>query len=471
MGLLVIALFISFGLLYSYLSDFNLILKNNNCNQKLTSAFEKEIEAYHNYTSLKNDTNKIAYYNACEEMAKALNNLPNKVEDISKERYLITTAIKNSYDSYERQKNHVLLIERGSEAFIKELYESLDMQEYISGYIQNLSKITLQENDEFYNHKLYLFNKVPYILVLLGLFSLNFIVIVGYSIAVLVLRPVMKLADMAGRITKKEYDTPDVEVENEDEIGQLVQAFNIMKDSTLKAINTLKEKHEVENQLHREEVKRMSMEKLVDTMKMRMLQNQIKPHFLFNTLNVISGMARIEGAETSREMTMSLSKLLRYNLKMDKPLIALKNEISIIKDYFYIQEKRFGPRIKLHLQVEADEENIMVPTFTLQPLVENAIIHGLSPKEEGGKVYIKILDLKEELYMEVSDSGVGIKEEKLQDIRREVSTEEGNHLGIGVLNVFQRCKTLFPGSTFEIYSKENEGTKLVIKLKQEVNLG
>lgn len=471
MGLLVIALFISFGLLYSYLSDFNLILKNNNCNQRLTSAFEKEIEAYHNYTSLKNDTNKIAYYNACEEMAKALNNLPNKVEDISKERYLITTAIKNSYDSYERQKNHVLLIERGSEAFIKELYESLDMQEYISGYIQNLSKITLQENDEFYNHKLYLFNKVPYILVLLGLFSLNFIVIVGYSIVVLVLRPVMKLADMAGRITKKEYDTPDVEVENEDEIGQLVQAFNIMKDSTLKAINTLKEKHEVENQLHREEVKRMSMEKLVDTMKMRMLQNQIKPHFLFNTLNVISGMARIEGAETSREMTMSLSKLLRYNLKMDKPLIALKNEISIIKDYFYIQEKRFGPRIKLHLQVEADEENIMVPTFTLQPLVENAIIHGLSPKEEGGKVYIKILDLKEELYMEVSDSGVGIKEEKLQDIRREISTEEGNHLGIGVLNVFQRCKTLFPGSTFEIYSKENEGTKLVIKLKQEVNLG
>lgn len=73
--------------------------------------------------------------------------------------------------------------------------------------------------------------------------------------------------------------------------------------------------------------------------------------------------------------------------------------------------------------------------------------------------------------MEVSDSGVGIKEEKLQDIRREISTEEGNHLGIGVLNVFQRCKTLFPGSTFEIYSKENEGTKLVIKLKQEVNLG
>lgn len=467
--LLVVAIGISFGLLYSFLNDFNIILKNNNYNQRLNVAFGTQVETYHNYTSFKNDTNKLAYKEATVETKKALDNLPKDINGMSKERYLITQAIKNSYATYQKQCSHVLLIERGTDAFIGELYESLNVQEYIQEYIHKLIKVTAEENDKIYNEKLEFFNRIPYILILLATFSIVFIVVVGYSIVQLVLNPVMKLADMAGRITNEEYDTPDVEVENQDEIGQLVQAFNLMKYSTANAITALKEKSDLENKFHKEEIKRVNMEKLVDAMKMRLLQNQIKPHFLFNTLNVISGMARIEGADTTREMTMSLSKLLRYNLKTDSEMVYLASELNVIKDYFYIQEKRFGSRINLELHVDegVDVHATMIPTFTLQPLVENAIIHGVGPKEEGGTVRIEISQSNEEIHIVVMDSGMGIAKENLKIINEELINGGGENIGIGVTNVFERCKSLFPESTFDILSEENRGTKIILRLKRE----
>lgn len=467
-SLLVVAIGISFGLLYSYLSDFNTILKNNNYNQRVNAAFEKQVETYHNYTSLKNDTNKFAYQEASIEFSEALGKLPVDLTTMSKERYLITCAIKNTYEAYQRQTSHVLLIERGTDVFIRELYDSLDMQGYLQEYIHKLIKVTLRENDEIYSQKLEFFYKMPYVLILLALAAVIFIIVVGRSIVQLVLNPVMKLAEAAERITEEEYDVPDVVVENKDEIGQLVQAFNLMKHSTLKSINALKEKNDIENKLHKEEVRRINMEKMVDAMKMRILQNQIKPHFLFNTLNIISGMARLEEADTTREMTMSLSKLLRYNLKMDSDVVYLSSELSVIKDYIYIQEKRFGARIKFQLKVEEeiDVNSTLIPTFTLQPLVENAIIHGVGPKEEGGTVKIEVFKQNRELYIVVADSGMGMSKEKLKLISKELNNGGGENIGIGVVNVFERCKSLFPESIFEVLSEENVGTTVSIRLKK-----
>lgn len=466
--LLVVAIGISFSLIYSYLNDFNTILQNNNYNQRLNSAFEKQVETYHNYTSLKNDTNKLAYQEACIEVNEALDKLPVDLTTMSKERYLVTSAIKNTYETYQRQTSHVLLIERGTEVFIRELYDSLDIQGYLQEYIHKLIKVTLRENDDIYSQKLEFFYKMPSLLVLLALAAVIFIIVVGRSIVQLVLNPVMKLAEAAERITEEEYDVPDVVVENEDEIGQLVQAFNLMKDSTLKSINALKEKNEIENKLHKAEVKRINMEKMVDEMKMRLLQNQIRPHFLFNTLNIISGMARLEEADTTREMTMSLSKLLRYNLKTDSDVVYLSSELSVIKDYIYIQEKRFGDRIKFQLKVdeEIDVSATMIPTFTLQPLVENAIIHGVGPKEDGGTVIVEISKQSEALHIMVADSGMGMSREKLRLISGELNNGGGENIGIGVVNVLERCKSLFPESSFEVLSEEDVGTEVIIKLKK-----
>ena len=177
----------------------------------------------------------------------------------------------------------------------------------------------------------------------------------GYSIDSLILNPIMKLANVAQRITKSDYDAPDVVVINDDEVGQLVKAFNLMKQSTINAIITLREKHEVESRLHKEEMQRVNMEKMLHIVKMRLLQSQINPHFLFNTLNVISGMAKIEDANNTDEMIIRLSKLLRYNLKENRPIVSLSNELNVIKDYFYIQKKRFGSRINISLDIDVDE--------------------------------------------------------------------------------------------------------------------
>lgn len=463
-ALLAISLITSFNIFYDHFKEFNIILQENNFNQKLNQAFEKQIETYHHYTTFKNDTNKIAYEKSTQNMKKYVKKLSLDLEKISKDKYIINKSIIKGYINYENQCNYVLTLSRNSDEFIKELYESTEIQPYIQQYIQQLINLSLHEADILYDEKIIFLNKIPFFFVGIGIFSLSVIVMMGYSIDSLILNPIMKLANVAQRITKSDYDAPDVVVINDDEVGQLVKAFNLMKQSTINAIITLREKHEVESRLHKEEMQRVNMEKMLHIVKMRLLQSQINPHFLFNTLNVISGMAKIEDANNTDEMIIRLSKLLRYNLKENRPIVSLSNELNVIKDYFYIQKKRFGSRINISLDIDVDEDITMVPTFTLQPLVENAVIHGICPKEEGGDINISVFSRRKKIYIIVSDTGVGIEEELLRKVRKEINIGNGSNIGIGVANVCARCKNIYSKSMFKIFSKKDVGTTVLIIL-------
>lgn len=125
-------------------------------------------------------------------------------------------------------------------------------------------------------------------------------------------------------------------------------------------------------------------------MELNLLKNQINPHFLFNTLNIIAGMANLEGAQTTEEMIRALGSLFRYNLKTPEEKVYLEQELKVISDYMFLQKMRFGDRITYQIDCQTDAEAVMIPTFTFQPLVENAIIHGLVSKEEGGRILIRI---------------------------------------------------------------------------------
>ena len=160
-----------------------------------------------------------------------------------------------------------------------------------------------------------------------------------------------------------------------------------MKHATEGYINTLKEKNEMAERLHKEEVERIEMEKRLDAARLELLKSQINPHFLFNTLNMISCMAKLEEAQTTERMISSLGNLFRYNLKTSEQIVPLERELKVVQDYMYIQQMRFGSRISHDLRVEVDGGETMIPAFTLQPLVENAIIHGIARKEEGGRIF------------------------------------------------------------------------------------
>ncbi len=188
------------------------------------------------------------------------------------------------------------------------------------------------------------------------------------------------------------------------------------------------------------------------------LISQINPHFLFNTLNTVSSLVRFD-PDTARTVVLKLSNILRRRLKAQVHFSPLRQEIEFIDDYLDIEVVRFG-RDKLQIRKEIDPETleVVVPSMILQPLVENAIRHGIGPKIEGGTITLRAWRNNGRLAVEVIDDGVGIPEER----RHEVYDS-----GIGISNVRERLKVLYGQEfSFEIDSKPGKGTAIRFEIPE-----
>ncbi|MDF2501269.1 MAG: sensor histidine kinase [Anaerosporomusa subterranea] len=194
----------------------------------------------------------------------------------------------------------------------------------------------------------------------------------------------------------------------------------------------------------------------------RMLKAQVNPHFLFNTLGAVRSLIRIS-PELARACVKDLSDLLRRALEHGEAMVSLREEMELVHAYVRLEKARFGERIRLEEFFTDTALNCKVPVFTLQPLVENAIRHGLSPKIEGGRLTIRILREDHHLFIEIEDDGVGISADRLTDIARfdGSSTKHTSGAGIGLNNVHKRLRLAF-GSNYglNITSQEGQGTRI-----------
>ncbi|MDQ6421861.1 sensor histidine kinase [Paenibacillus sp. LHD-117] len=202
------------------------------------------------------------------------------------------------------------------------------------------------------------------------------------------------------------------------------------------------------------------------------LRSQINPHFLYNTLEMIKGMAAVKGAQEIREAASSLGRIFRYSIK-GEGIVPLHTELSIVESYLQIQRMRFGSRFIFTFDIDGNALQCQVPKMILQPIVENAVYHGLEPKEQHGILKIKAyLDERNDLIVVVEDDGVGMEPERLAALRNALSDEQykrqldGEGGGsIGFSNVNARIK-LTCGSDYglEVVSAENAGTRVRVKL-------
>ncbi len=207
------------------------------------------------------------------------------------------------------------------------------------------------------------------------------------------------------------------------------------------------------------------------------LQNQINPHFLYNTLESIRGEALIAGLNSVAEMTEALAKFFRYTITKVENLVTVEEELENCETYFRIQQYRFGDRLRLHIQCsEEDREEIMnckIPKLTLQPILENSIIHGTELKIGTGNLKIQFETTEKRLIIRISDDGVGMNEELLAKLNRRlgkgpnnvVSSEEEQKGGIALTNVNNRIHLIF-GEEYgmHIYSIEGQGTDVEITI-------
>ncbi len=206
------------------------------------------------------------------------------------------------------------------------------------------------------------------------------------------------------------------------------------------------------------------------------LQNQINPHFLYNTLEGIRSEALLAGLDSVATMTEALSTFFRYTISNVENLVSLQQELENTKNYFFIQQFRFGNRIKLHISFEGEQEHEVlqyrIPKLTLQPIVENCIVHGLECKVGVGNLYIRVETSESRLFITVRDDGVGMQEDVLQQMQKKLSTRSFDYVkrdehqgGIALVNVNNRIKLLF-GEQYGLIvtSRVGVGTDVAISL-------
>ena len=260
-------------------------------------------------------------------------------------------------------------------------------------------------------------------------------VIIGFTIIIIIARkisePIEKLSEQAMKISNGELEMNDIEIKGKDEVAYLSMAFNQMIHDIKRLIKEIKDK--------------AALKALLKETELKALQAQVNPHFLFNILSVITESALIEGADKTLSMVEKVSGLLRYSLSSFHKEVKLEDELEMVKRYIYLQSQRFGDRIKFEVNLPKNIPLMYMTCMTIQPVVENAIIHGLEQRVEGGIIKISLREEEKNLLIEVKDNGVGIDKKVLDKLFDEDNQRDhtGHTTGIGIKNVYDRLKIYF----------------------------
>lgn len=190
------------------------------------------------------------------------------------------------------------------------------------------------------------------------------------------------------------------------------------------------------------------------------LQAQIRPHFLFNVLNTIIHFSRTD-VEKARELLVQLATFFRKSLNYRSSFITLQDEVEYINTYLSLEKARFGDKLQVKFKLDPKALNVPVPILTLQPLVENAVVHGLAPKEEGGEVGVLVRKVRDEIQVLVFDNGIGMDAET---VRRIFEEGYGTGMGLGITNVNDRLVSLY-GHRYRLRVKSSPGRGTAVRVR------
>ncbi|KMY48809.1 sensor histidine kinase [Peribacillus loiseleuriae] len=285
--------------------------------------------------------------------------------------------------------------------------------------------------------------------------ALFFAYLIGFGFADSMIRPIRRLQHFM-----KEVETGNlngrVKVESTDEIGQLTMGFN----------NTVEKLSNLLEEIYISKLKETEMNLKQKDIELRMLQSQINPHFLYNSLETIRGMALEENQEDIACMSSSLGKLLRYNLKNSSLTVSLGEEIKFCEMYLQIQKFRFEDRFEYMFDIPEWAMDLKVVKFSMQPLVENCFKHGFDQTMRKMKIILSVVKISEfSIVIRILDTGAGIQEDILNEITKKIeqTTTVSNGINIGILNVHQRISYLF-GSEYGITIQSTQGVETAVDM-------
>lgn len=287
----------------------------------------------------------------------------------------------------------------------------------------------------------------------IGVVCIIFTVAASWMLALYIAKPMVKLGKLMERFMNGDMEVT-IKLKRADEMGVLNRHFNEMT----KRIRYL--------------IEEVYQEQLISKdAQLKMLQAQINPHFLYNTLESINMLAKIYDVQDISDMVTSLGDLLRASFSKEKNRITIREELDYIKSYLFIQNIRYSNKFNFYYDVEDRILDYQIPKLLIQPIVENAIIHGLEEKDADANIQIKGYIGDGCLKIEIKDNGIGFTEFELKKIRAAIEDNQNNFhdeiasTGLGLPNVDKRIKLIF-GDVYGVYIESifREGTVVLLKL-------
>lgn len=280
-----------------------------------------------------------------------------------------------------------------------------------------------------------------------------------------ILKTIDRLSASARSLSAGHWEVRDIKENKYRELNIMGQTFNLMKHNINKFIKELKQKSELENKLNKEKLASVEKDRLIKETQLMNLQMQIDPHFLFNTLTTVARIALFEKARKTERLIVAISRILRYNLDNKGKMVEITQDLEVLQAYLSIQQIRFQSQMKFNIQIEGNIAGILVPPMILQPIVENAIIHGLADIDENGRIDIKVIKKEKYLEIKIIDNGKGIDSEYLKNIFQKKGGNRGRSTtGLGLANVKKRLELHYGEELISINSVLGQGTEVIIQI-------
>lgn len=421
-------------------------------NQYILSGTEKKKESYNNEV-----------YLAKQKIQTLKNNSDNSNQYILRD-------LDNTLDSYKENSGKTISAYENKEGYIfyyDDFIAAKNIASYFNVYASTLMQNYLEVNSIDYkelnkNSSIIYVSLTTYLILILSMCVIY---------AMFFIRNISKglkgIVETSNKVSKGQFEYYEGNKTDIYELDVLTNTFNTMIKDIKEFVSSINDKLILEKKLKEEEMKNLQYENALKEFDLKVLQSQINPHFLFNTLNCVNVTAIMENATTTSKLIKSVSNILRYSLRCMNRNSFLEEEINIVKDYIYIQECRFNDRVKFNLNVNMDMKKVKIPGMTIQPLVENAFIHGIESKEEGGCIDISINDDDGVCRVVIEDDGVGIPKEILDKINNcNYDTQHiGHTTGLGINIVEKRLRYLYDEKDmFKVESEEGIGTRVYLKI-------
>jgi two-component system sensor histidine kinase YesM len=286
------------------------------------------------------------------------------------------------------------------------------------------------------------------------LLLLSFCIFAGagaaYYLSGRISKPIQKLCSLMDQVRQGDFDVIS-DIKGYEEVNQLKNSFNEMAKEIKKLMESVKQK----------EIKKRKSE-------LDFLRAQINPHFLYNTLFSIQCMIELGNNKQAVLMMSAFIDLLKRTLSVDTDFILLEEEFENTKKYLVLQQIRYGDKVHFECEIEEKTKGCLVPSLIIQPIVENAIFHGLNAKEEPGLIVVESAICRDCLLITISDDGVGQSEEELMQLRDQLEDREYRTGGsIGILNVLNRIRINF-GDSYGLLVESESGIGTTVTLKLPV---